>query len=492
MSLHGPGSNGSITQNDLFSLERAYRPPSDPLDKPADPRVIFRDIPGAFALGWDNVSLTQALTSHVQGIFTASALLWDALLGDPRVQATLLARTQALFGRPVRHKPGKGPKADECYSAWRDVWPRVGRMNTLSEVMRWAVGMGFQHSEVAWDTSTDLWVPYLKPWLAQYEFYHLVSREYIAITYDGLTPITPGDGKWFGYSPHGSYRGWLHGAVRSVAIPWLTRQYAIRDFARFCEVHGIPIVKAFVPAVGSPEQKQRFTAGLRNLGSESVVMCPLGIDGQKYDLELLEAKDTSWQAFPAMLNTCDASIILPLLGQNLTTEVKEGSFAAAREHGDVKQSVLEGDNASIADEIYESLARPFAFFNYGDPDAAVYTDWVVEPAEDHFKNAQTLQAFATACQDLSHAGVEYDPGVLAEKMRIPGVPRQDTPQFVASKGMGGGAPGQSKAESVAMLLGACGIKVSPAAMNVINEMPDAIVEGFIVAKLEELKAMAGK
>ena len=408
------------------------------------------------------------------------------------MQATLLARTQALFGRPVRFKPGKGPKADECHAAWRDAWPRIGRMNTLSEVMRWAVMMGFQHSEVTWDTSKEPWVPYLKPWNPQFEWYHIISRQYIAITYDGLLPITPGDGKWFGYSPHGSYRGWLHGAVRSVGIPWLTRQYAIRDFARFCEVHGIPIVKAFVPAVGSPEQKQRFTAGLRNLGSESVVMCPMGIDGQKYDLELLEAKDTSWQAFPAMLNTCDASIILPLLGQNLTTEVKEGSFAAAREHGDVKQSVLEGDNASISDEIYESLARPFAFFNYGDPDAAVYTDWVVEPAEDHFKVAQTLQAFATACMDLAHAGVEFDPGTLADKMRIPGIPNQKTPTFASTSSGGGGGFGASKSESVAVLLKMCGVSVTPSALNLIDTMPDQMVEAFLVAKLEELKAMAQK
>lgn len=478
----------SMVANNLFDLSAAYQPPSDPLAVPADPKVIFRDLPAGYTFGWDATSLTAALSQHVNGVFVGSALLTDALLGDPRVQATLLARTQALFGRPVRFRKGTGPKADECYEAWTSVWSRIGRMNVLSEVMRWAVMMGFQHSEVAWDTSTDLWVPYLKPWNPQFEWYHLVSRTYIAITYDGLVPIQPGNGKWFGYSPHGSYRGWLHGAVRSVGVPWLTRQFAIRDFARFCEVHGIPIVKAFVPAVGDPQQKQRFASGLRNLGSESVVMCPLGIDGQKYDLDLLEAKDTSWQAFPAMLNTCDASIILPLLGQNLTTEVKEGSFAAAREHGDVKQSVLEGDNASISDEIYESLARPFAYFNFGDPAAAVFTDWIVEPAEDHYKAAQTFREFAAGVSELSRSGAEFDPGALAAKYRIPGVPNQKTPAPVVTSG--GGGFGGSKAEAVAAIFGACGIRVSAGALELLNRMPDEMVEAFVASKLHELQALA--
>jgi phage gp29-like protein len=431
------------TPPDVFDIEYAYKAPSDPLDKPADPAVIYRDIPAAYSQGWDPSTMQGVLQAHLNGTFLGSALLWDSLLGDPRVQATLLARTQALFGRAARFKAGKGPKADECLAAWKERWPLIGKLSTLSEILRWQIGMGFQHSEIVWDTSGEIWTPYLKPWNAQFEWYHLISRTYIATTYDGLLPVTPGDGKWFESSPHGSYRAWLHGVVRSIAIPWLTRQYAIRDFARFCEIHGIPILKAFVPAMGDAQQKQRYQNSLRNMGSESVVMCPVNVDGSKYDLELVEAKDTSWQAFSSMLNACDASIILPILGENLTTEIKDGgSYAAVKGHGDVKQSVLEGDNTTMGRDIYECVARPFAFYNFGDPDAAPYTDFDVGAIADVTKFAQALQAYAVACSDLARGGVEFDPGALAAAMNLPGIPNQPTPTFAGRGSSGGGFGGQ--------------------------------------------------
>lgn len=430
----------------LFDLEQAFKPPRDPLNKPANPEVIFRDLPAAYTFGWDAVSMQNALASHNNGNFVGSALLTDSLLGDPRVQATLLARTQALFGRQVRFRPGKGPRADECLQAWKDAWPKIGKMSTLSEIKRWDVMMGFHHAEILWDTSEEIWCPYLKSWNPQFEWYHLTSRQYIAVTYEGLQVITPGDGKWFQSSPHGSYRAWLHGAVRSVAIPWITRQYAIRDFSRFCEVHGLPIVKAKVPAVGDPIQKQRFTSSLKSLGSESVVMLPQGVDGitASYDLDLLEARDTSWQAFPEILAACDMSIILPILGENLSTEISAGtggSYGAAKVHGDVKESVLFGDNAAMCEDVYTCIARPFALFNFGDPEAAPYTDYDVDSVIDQAKMGQAAQAFAIACADLSRAGVEFDPGKLAAALRIPGVPNQATPKFQGKGTAGGGGTG---------------------------------------------------
>ncbi len=235
--------------------------------------------------------------------------------------------------------------------------------------------------------------------------------------------------------------------MRLAVVPWMTRQYAIRDFARFCEVHGMPIVKAKVPAVGDPIQKQRFQSSLRSLGSESVVMLPQGVDGitASYDLELLEALDTSWKAFPEILATCDMSIILPILGQNLTTEIAGdtgGSFAAVKGHSDVKDSVLVGDNASFREDIYNGLARPFALFNFDDPDAAPVTDWDVDSVVDLAKLSQASLAFATACEQLSRAGVEFDPGVLAKALHIPGVPDQGTPTFQGTGKGGGAAPSE--------------------------------------------------
>ncbi len=407
--------------DDIYTMARAYQPPRDPLDKPADPRVMFRDIPTAFAMTWDPLSVQSALAAHQVGMFTGSSLLTDSLLGDPRVQATLMTRTSSLFGRPVKFRRAASDTDGSVIKAWKAAWKKSAPTGTLTEIQRWTVMMGFCPFEVTWDTSGDVWCPYLKVWNSQFVWYNIVPREYIAITYDGLLPVTPGDGKWGLSTPHGPYRGWLHGSIRAVAQPWLARAYALRDWARYSEVHGIPIVKAKVPAVGDAKQKQRFQASLSNLGSESVVMLPMQIDGTGYDLELLEATDQSWQSFLGLVVQCDMSIILPLLGQNLTTEVKEGSFAAANTHSDVKQDVLELDNKNIADTLYRDVARPFAAFNFGDPEKAPYTYWDIEPIEENFRKAQTLQAFGSAVLAMTQGGVKFDPVTLAKQFSIAGI-----------------------------------------------------------------------
>jgi len=205
------------------------------------------------------------------------------------------------------------------------------------------------------------------------------------------------------------------------------RQYATRDWARYSEVHGNPIIKASVPAMGDAEQKRHFREALSRLGRESVVVTPKGVDGQDYDLNLLEAVDKSGEAFAALMDRCDMSIVLALLGQNLTTEVKEGSFAAARVHGDVRQDILEGDNQSLALCLYEQLARPFALFNFGDAELAPWTEWDVSPVEDREGESRAMVQFASALQILANVGFPVDVEKVARWFDVPIRPGAPSP-----------------------------------------------------------------
>jgi phage gp29-like protein len=418
---YGPGYLGAPTGQEGDLLKRAFRPLADPLKTPADPMVVYRDIPIAVVSNWTPDLITSALGLHMNGQFQASARLVEAVMGDARVQATLLARTQSLFGQPVRFKPADdSSEAKACLDAWRDVWPRVAPMAVLSQTLRWGALMGFGLCEIVWDTSGgELWVPYLKPWNPQYLYYNLISRHYIAVSYDSTIEVEPGNGKWMLYAPFGAYRGWVNGAVRAVAIPWLIRQFALRDWARYSEVHGMPILKGIVPASGDAEQKKRFIQALSVIGQETAVTLPQGVDGHSYDLQLLEASAGNFQAFDQLIERCDTGIVLALLGQNLTTEVKEGSFAAARVHGDVRQNVLEGDCESLTLDIQEQLARPFALYNFGDAALAPLTTWDIDPVEDTDVRSQSLLRHAQAIRLLVDSGVQIDIEKLARQMRLP-------------------------------------------------------------------------
>ena len=311
----------------------------------------------------------------------------------------------------------------------------------LGELERWGIMLGGGPAQCLWDTDDDVWAPHVRIWHPRYTYYHWTLRRHIAITLDGQVAIEPGDGHWILHQPYGDYRGWMHGAVRALAQPWLVRQFALRDWARWSERHGMPIYLAKTPAGGDPKQIAAFSQSMTALGSESVVELPQGVDKQFcYDLDLLEATDVGWQGFQQLINQCDMSIVLTLLHQNLTTEMTEGSFAAARVHADVRQSALEADARALEQTIYTQIARPFAALNFGDPDLAPRTSWDVTPVEDNEHLAIVMDKIGDAVLKFGKAGKGFQslPEIL-RKFNLP-VANADVVDIppITSGGLAGG------------------------------------------------------
>ena len=403
----------------------AFQPPRDPLkDSGAEDRARFanyRDIPIVTIQNtWTVPDVRHALWSHMAGIFEVSGQLMDSMLGDDRVQSTLGSRLSGLFGRDVRYEPANdSAAAREVADAWEAHFPQFMASYAIPETAVYSIFMGFGHGQVLWDTSGKLWLPYARPWHPRYEMYEWTTRKYIAISQDGNIPIFPGDGKWYEHTPYGAYRGWVRGALRAVAEPWLIRHWAIRDWARFSEVHGLPTRLGYVPSTADPAARAAFFDKIACLGSEPVLMVPRGVDKESkdtgYGYELVEASSQSWQAFPGLRDHCDMAIVLALLFQNLTTEVSGGSFAATKSHMDVRQQAIASDNASWRTTIYRDFARPFSFFNFGDADLAPSTYFDTTPREDYEANAKQFSEFGKAIQVLRQGGIEFKD---AEQVRM--------------------------------------------------------------------------
>lgn len=392
----------------------AWQPPSDPLQK-NDSRVkaglINREIPiTVVQTGWSIAEVRGAIEALVIGLFDAPAQLVDSITGDSRVQSAMQSRTGGLLGKEIRHKlPAKYADSDlakECLDAWESHWPNMATEAILADMQLWGSTLGFWTGQQLWDTTGDYWLPYLSTWHARYTYYHWIFRRYIAITLDGQVPISPGDGHWVMHAPFGQYRGWMRGNLRPISPWWLARNYALRDWARHSERHGMPIGKAITPFGAAPDMIQNYRNQLANLGQESIIQLPQSPDPQigSYDLEWLETNGQSWDGFQGLINQCNAEITLSILGQNLTSEVKEGSFAAARVHADVRQAILEFDARALSQTIYTQMARPFAAINFGNADLAPRSCWDITPYEDNKAAADTAYAIGNTINMLRTAG----------------------------------------------------------------------------------------
>lgn len=442
------GGGAVIRQDDP-----AFQPPHDPLlgrDKNAVTRIVPRDLPLVESITtWTVDQIRSALRSHVWGIYEWSGQLCDAVLGDDRVQATLGSLLTGLFSRELQFKPANDSlAAKECCDAWVKIFPSFETNAAASQMSAYAKLMGWMPATINWDTDGPIACPYLYPWHPRYTYYHWPLRKYVALTQDGQMPIIPGNGKWMLYAPYGEYRGWIRGAIRAVAFPWLMRHWALRDWARFAEKHGIPIVKATCPASAEQGQRDAFATALTQMATETTIMVSEGNDGtNRYDVEIVEPKDTAWEAFPGLRDHCDMAIVLALMMQNLTTEVKGGSFAATSSHMDIRQGGIQAENSNWYHAVREQVARPFAWLNFGDASLAPYTTRDVTPREEYASNADQFAKFGTAIEVLRRGGVKFSDSeqvkrFARERFGLAGLPDFEIVDPVAAGGAGGGGFGK--------------------------------------------------
>ena len=430
----------------------AFAPPGDPLTSAAraTAKVVQRDIPLVVVQNkWAVDQVAGALSAHMMGIFERSAQLCDSILGDDRVMATLGSRRAGLFGRDIRFRPANDSSAaKEALDAWIDHWPQFSGDSSLGIMSDYEVIMGFCDAQLVWDTTTT-WKPYMRLWHPRYEYWNWSVRKLIALSQDGQVPIIPGNGKWVHHSRFGVERCWIRGAIRAVSEPYLGRHWARRDLFRWSEKHGLPTMLAETPISADPGERAQFVQQVANLGSESTVLLGKGIDkDHSYDLRILEAETLGWEGFIGAIDHCDMAIVLALLFQNLTTEVKGGSFAATSAHMDIRDSGIQDDNSAWKSTLHDQVARPFAFFNFGDPDLAPWTEWDVASRSQYKENALQFKEFGNALMAMARAGIQFDDvdavrSFAAKRFGLDGLPGFTIkPPPSGSGGGGGGFGGQ--------------------------------------------------
>lgn len=385
---------------------------------------------------WSKDEVDTALQNHEQGQFMQSALLADAMTRDDAFDAVLSTRILGLLALPRNVEPSlevdprRGRKAarliDEKYD---QIFPR----STLADLLKWGVLLGFALAQIVWHPSDDgtEWLPELQVWHPSFIYYRHDLRKFVALTTEGPVVIHPGDGQWVLFTPFGTERGWMSGAIRSVAIPWLARLYAWRDWQRWSELYSLGVRKAIAPASADENEKERFFDQVSALGAETTVLLTQALSGEKYDLEMLwpNSQGTA-DGFERLMNKCEARIAIRLLGQNLTTEVQSGSLAAARVHENVKLELIQFDDRALSEDLRAQVLRPFCRFNFagGDP-LAPRLGRKTAPTEDRKNEADTLSGAASALAALLQAGVPVDIRAYAERFGVPllAPPNEDDP-----------------------------------------------------------------
>lgn len=387
------------------------------------PVTEYVDLPVNTIPNWTLDSIRAATNAHSIGAFLSSSLLFESMQADDRIQSAINGRVKAVTRCVVTMTPaagGKGAQAKRIANELTELWPTIFPEQFVEQLLVWAIGEGFCICEIIWETKEDLWIPRLKIWHPSFIYYDPSVRQYVVLTQDGPVYVGENDPKWFVYAPYGAYRGWLRGAVQSCSIPWIVRQFALRDWARYSEVHGLPQKKIKYPAQSGAPEKAAFFSAIKAMGAETSFAMPQqsGKDAAQWDVELLEAKDRSWEAFQGLIAQCDQSITLAIRGTSLTTEVRTGSFAAAKIHKAEDSDYAESDAKKFAQAAQSQLLKLYCAYNYGDANLAPTPLLAAEEEADLSSDADTLTTVADAMMKLEAQQWPIDRLATAAKFGI--------------------------------------------------------------------------
>lgn len=403
-------------------------------DLPRDPgQGEYQDLPArvpAFT-EWDSVQVVQmAITQLEWGQFQMAALLCDAILRDDRVQAVLNTYINGVLGLPFGMDPAGDPdkpqlRAIKVAEACKDEWPLMVPKSQLTSWLLKGEMLGLGIGELVWKKTDSKWTPTLKVHHNQFVYWDWEERVYKFHVRDGQVDLIPGDGHWALYMPGGYQYGWMYGLIRSIWMQWMVRQFAYRDWARYSEVHGSPIRGAVMPAETTDDEARLFVNAIARVARESVVKLKQNQQGDKFDLKLIEAVANSEQSFDRLIQRAEESIAIRVLGQNLSTQVRGGSFAAASAHENVRQDVKDAFAGTITTDARHQILKPYVYYNFGDTELAPYPDWDTSPPEDDKTNAEASEKHAKAIQEYRAGRLNLDAKKYCDKYGIPLVEGED-------------------------------------------------------------------
>lgn len=370
---------------------------------------------------WDVVDVRDALREHEEGIFRNSALLVDSMGRQDRIAGVLDTRVNAVLSMPhdvLAADDGEAAKA--VAAALRARWSRTVTRGARATAIRRMVMMGFVVCHRVWerDLRTGLWDVRLVPWHPTWVRWEHARGLFLVQTTSGVEECAPdgSNARWCVIALLDEERPWMQGAVRRLAVPYLILAWAYRDWARWSEKHGLPPLGARVPNEERFRQAtDQFLDDLQQLASEPTILLPLAPDGKvAFDLEWKELKNwQSYEGFKDLAAAQETNVAIALLGQNLTTEVQGGSFAATQAHLLVRRDFLTGTATALDDGERRWLAVPWTRINVeADPVRAEalaptpVTD--TTPPVDEKTAAETSKARADAVKAWREAGAAVD------------------------------------------------------------------------------------
>ena len=371
----------------------------------------------------------------------------DARDRDGHLDGVARKRSQSMVGRPITFRVPDGyeedPEAHRAVAATRRalLCDSRGFKKALQHLMQAPVD-GWAVCETFWRTNREgWWIPHLEPVLTVNTAFQLGTLKpgYYADHNRIHTSVIPFEEHPDKFVVHIPITGrsdypWRRGAMRSCIIPSFVKRNGIKFWMTLAERFGMPQPFAKVPRGvdhdGKPTDDLFAEAekAMQNLGRvwSMVVSNTIEIDS------IPGSGNVRGEVHQKLIEWANTTQSVAMLGQNLTTVVQGGSFAAAESHRWVAGDLHLADATELADSLTEQVVEPFIRYNL--PGAPVPIAEISTAQKQVFTENDVLHG--TASRDerrrtLGHDAIPDGKGADYERttsVQVPGyVPPPDGP-----------------------------------------------------------------
>jgi phage gp29-like protein len=354
---------------------------------------------------------------------------------DAHLASVLQTRKQAVVGLDWSILPYSADAKDQEIAEFCD---EAIRQTALFEEAQLdlldAIGKGYAAAEIIWTYDGGRVRPERLDWIhpKRISLYDSLTPRILTDT-DLLRGIEPPPWKII-YHRYRSRSGHdsRAGVLRVCAWMYLFKNYAIKDWAVFAEVFGMPLRLGKYEPSASQADKDALVTALKSLGTDAA-----GIISKATEIEFVEASQRlsgNSNPYDLLAGFCNREISKAVLGQTLTTDTSQstGTYSAGKVHGEVRRDILEADAKALDQTLRMQLLRPLVGFNFGWDKPVPYFDHNIEEDED-------LKAVAETYKLLGEMGYPLTLEHVSDRF---GVPLPEAGQTLLNKGQGSGVRGQ--------------------------------------------------
>ena len=332
---------------------------------------------------------------------------------DAHLAAVLQSRRLAVVGLPWQVTPAAGEKPEQAAAELcREVLESLNIRELCLHLLD-AVGKGVAAVELVWQVDGGRAV------VSRARPIHAKNITWL----DSDTPRLVTEANWQGEEvPPWKWIVHVHrtrsghdtrnGVLRVCAYMYLFKNYALKDWAVFNEIFGMPLRLGKYDPAASPADREALRAAISSLGSDAA-----GIISKNTEIEFVEAAGRlsgTYNPYEVLAEFCNREMSKAVLGQTLTTDTTRatGTYAVGRVHDEVRRDLLEADAAALAETLRAQLLRPLTGFNFG---------WEVPAPRFRFDLAEEvdLKALAETYKILHEMGQPLSVEHVAERFGVP-------------------------------------------------------------------------